>query len=34
VSMAAHLCGLVAGFFLGLILAPRTVSGIGDPDRN
>jgi rhomboid protease GluP len=23
VSMAAHLCGLVAGFFLGLILAPR-----------
>ena len=34
VSMAAHLCGLIAGFFLGLILAPRTVSGIGDPDRN
>jgi membrane associated rhomboid family serine protease len=24
VSMAAHMCGLVAGFFLGLILAPRT----------
>ena len=23
VSMAAHLCGLVAGFFLGLILTPR-----------
>jgi membrane associated rhomboid family serine protease len=23
VSMAAHLCGLVAGFFLGLVLAPR-----------
>ena len=23
VSMAAHMCGLVAGFFLGLILAPR-----------
>jgi membrane associated rhomboid family serine protease len=23
VSMAAHLCGLVAGFFLGLILGPR-----------
>ena len=23
VSMASHLCGLVAGFFLGLILAPR-----------
>lgn len=26
VSMAAHLCGLVAGFFLGLILAPRAVA--------
>ena len=25
VSMAAHLCGLVAGFFLGLVLAPRVV---------
>ncbi|PYL74730.1 MAG: hypothetical protein DMF26_10130 [Verrucomicrobia bacterium] len=24
VSMAAHMCGLVAGLFLGLILAPRT----------
>jgi rhomboid protease GluP len=23
VSMAAHLCGLIAGFFLGLILAQR-----------
>lgn len=23
VSMAAHLCGLIAGFFLGLVLAPR-----------
>jgi len=23
VSMSAHLCGLIAGFFLGLILAPR-----------
>ncbi len=23
ISMAAHLCGLVAGFFLGLVLAPR-----------
>jgi rhomboid protease GluP len=23
VSMAAHMCGLVAGFFLGLVLAPR-----------
>jgi membrane associated rhomboid family serine protease len=27
VSMAAHLCGLIAGFFLGLILAPRVVAG-------
>jgi len=34
VSMAAHLCGLIAGFFLGLILTPRTVAGIGDLDRN
>jgi membrane associated rhomboid family serine protease len=25
VSMAAHLCGLIAGFFLGLILSPRGV---------
>jgi membrane associated rhomboid family serine protease len=32
VSMAAHLCGLIAGFFLGLILAPRAVAGIGDSD--
>jgi membrane associated rhomboid family serine protease len=33
VSMAAHLCGLIAGFFLSLILAPRTpsVAGVGDP---
>ena len=31
VSMAAHLCGLIAGFFLGLILAPRSVVGLGDP---
>jgi rhomboid protease GluP len=23
VSMSAHLCGLIAGFFLGLVLAPR-----------
>ena len=29
VSMAAHMCGLVAGFFLGLVLAPRTVAGAG-----
>jgi membrane associated rhomboid family serine protease len=34
VSMAAHMCGLVAGFFLGLILAPSTVAGVGDPGRN
>jgi membrane associated rhomboid family serine protease len=34
VSMAAHLCGLIAGFFLGLILAPRIVAGIADPDRS
>jgi membrane associated rhomboid family serine protease len=30
VSMAAHMCGLVAGFFLGLLLAPRGVAGPGD----
>jgi membrane associated rhomboid family serine protease len=29
VSMAAHLCGLIAGFFLGLILAPRPAAGVG-----
>jgi len=36
VSMAAHLCGLIAGFFLGLILTPRAVPvpGVGDPGRN
>ncbi|PYL21292.1 MAG: hypothetical protein DMF44_13445, partial [Verrucomicrobia bacterium] len=38
VSMAAHMCGLVAGFFLGLILAPRPVaggaSGGADPGRS
>src|SRR4029450_8237739 len=26
VSMPAHLCGLVAGFFLGLLLAPRRIA--------
>jgi membrane associated rhomboid family serine protease len=26
VSMASHICGLVAGFFLGLILAPRAAT--------
>jgi rhomboid protease GluP len=31
VSMAAHLCGLIAGFFLGLVLAPRGVAGVRDP---
>ena len=31
VSMSAHLCGLVAGFFLGLILAPSAVAGGVDP---
>jgi membrane associated rhomboid family serine protease len=30
VSMAAHLCGLIAGFFLGLILAPRPVAALDD----
>lgn len=30
VSMAAHLCGLIAGFFLGLLLAPRATSVAGD----
>jgi membrane associated rhomboid family serine protease len=34
VSMAAHMCGLVAGFFLGLLLAPRAVTGVGDPGWN
>jgi membrane associated rhomboid family serine protease len=33
VSMAAHLCGLIAGFFLGLILAPRALAGVADPGR-
>ena len=31
ISMPAHMCGLVAGFFLGLLLAPRAVAGGGDP---
>jgi membrane associated rhomboid family serine protease len=34
VSMAAHMCGLVAGFFVGLLLAPRAVAGSGDPGWN
>jgi membrane associated rhomboid family serine protease len=33
VSTTAHMCGLVAGFFLGLILAPRPVAGGVDPGR-
>jgi membrane associated rhomboid family serine protease len=32
VSMAAHLCGLTAGFFLGLILTPRPVTGVDSPE--
>ena len=32
VSMAAHMCGLVAGFFLGLILAPRLRRSVLLPD--
>src|SRR5882762_8440280 len=31
VSMGAHLCGLIAGFFLGLVLVPRAVAGIREP---
>src|SRR4029077_4117247 len=31
VSMAAHLCGLVAGFFLGLLLTPRRIAYAADP---
>jgi membrane associated rhomboid family serine protease len=34
VSMAAHLCGLIAGFFLGLILTPRPIAALGDAVRN
>ena len=34
VSMAAHMCGLIAGFFLGLVLAPRAVVGIVDRGTN
>jgi len=26
VSMAAHLCGLITGFVVGLVLAPRKMS--------
>ena len=34
VSMAAHLCGLIAGFLLGLVFSPRAVAGGGTPARN
>jgi membrane associated rhomboid family serine protease len=35
VSMAAHLCGFVAGFFLGLMIAPRVPVAAGvDPGRS
>ena len=34
VSMAAHLCGLIAGFILGLILTPRAVAGVSDPGKD
>ena len=34
ISMAAHMCGLVAGFFLGLLLAPRAVAGGVDAGRS
>ncbi len=38
VSMAAHLCGLIAGFFLGLILTPHAVPAVprsrDDPGQN
>ncbi len=34
VSMAAHLCGLIAGFILGLILTPRAVAGVSDFGRD
>jgi rhomboid protease GluP len=34
VSMPAHMCGLVAGFFLGFLLAPRAVAGSVDPGWN
>ena len=34
ISMVAHLSGLVAGVFLGLLISPRSVvAGIGDPGR-
>jgi len=32
VSMSSHMFGLIGGFLLGLILAPRAVAGGIDPD--
>jgi len=32
VSMSSHMFGLIGGFLLGLILAPRAVAGGFDPD--
>ena len=34
VSMAAHLCGLITGFILGLILAPRPAAKVADSGRD
>jgi membrane associated rhomboid family serine protease len=34
VSMAAHMCGLVAGFLFGLILAPRRLAADVEPGRS
>jgi membrane associated rhomboid family serine protease len=34
VSMAAHMCGLIAGFVLALILSPQTVAaGLRSPSQ-
>jgi membrane associated rhomboid family serine protease len=34
ISMTAHMCGLVAGFFLGLLLTGSAVAELGDPGPN
>jgi membrane associated rhomboid family serine protease len=34
VSMSAHMCGLIAGFFLGLALAPPAASGMVSAGRS
>ena len=31
ISMSAHICGLITGFFIGLLIAPRAVAGVADP---